>query len=352
MADPGPADLAASWYAGLASTELRSRPVGLQLFGQDLVAWRDGAGKPVVAPRYCPHQGASLVLGKVVDGCLRCPFHGWLFDGSGTCVEIPSSARIPATARVTRYPTVECYGYVWVWYGTPEPLFALPDFPALDEYRDQYIGFRYTDRTTGTARQLLENAFDFYHFQTLHGLSLDRTEFKVLGDQTKASDNGSPIETDAWMGAWFEGVVTPGHPLRDPGRWLMAKAATFAAGSSFQLLVDGWPGGQRFTGYVDGQEFFKVLLAIAPIAERMTTQVGWAGARRTGGKLRNLFNLSMLYGQSRVGTAQDIPIYDSTEADAGTLRTPLDNGVLRFRKYYQSWVDRVEPTLTRPGGWS
>ncbi|MFC3892462.1 Rieske 2Fe-2S domain-containing protein [Lentzea rhizosphaerae] len=339
--DPVPLDLAASWYVGLSSAQLGRRPVAVQLFGRDLVAWRDARGRPVLAPRYCPHQGASLALGKVTNGELRCPFHGWLFDGSGACVQIPGSTRIPATARVSTYPTMERYGYVWVWYGSPEPLFDLPDFPALDEHRDQYVGFRYTDHTTGTSRQLLENAFDFYHFQTLHGLSLDRTDFRVLKDQSEASDNGSPIDTAAWLGAWFEGVATPGHPVKDPGRWLMAKAATFAAGSNFQLLVDGWPGGQRFTGYVDGKEFFKVLLAIVPTADRVTTQVGWAGARRTGAGLRTLFNLIMLYGQSRAGTAQDIPIYDTTEADEGTLRTPLDNGVLRFRKYYQQWVDVV-----------
>jgi nitrite reductase/ring-hydroxylating ferredoxin subunit len=350
LVDPVPGDLAASWYVALPSRQLRRRPVALQLFGRDLVAWRDRAGKPVVAPRYCPHQGASLALGTVTDGNLRCAFHGWVFDGSGTCVQIPGSEQIPVTARLRHYPSAERYGYIWVWYGTPDALFPLPDFPALGEHRDQYVGFRYTDRTTGTARQLLENAFDSYHFQTLHGLSLDRTEFRMLRDQAEASDNGPPIPADAWMGAWFEGVATPGHPVRDPARWLMARAATFAAGRSFQLLVDGWPGGQRFTGYVDGREFFKVLLAITPVADRVTTQVGWAGTpRTTSGNLRTLFNLVMLYGQSRAGTRQDIPVYDTTQADAGTLRTPYDNGVLRFRKYYQAWVDRAVPAPTRPG---
>ncbi|MFI1195273.1 Rieske 2Fe-2S domain-containing protein [Micromonospora sp. NPDC020750] len=345
-ADPVPADLAASWYAGLSTARLRDRPVALQLFGRDLVAWRERSGRAVVAPRYCPHQGVSLALGKVDEIGLRCPFHGWRFDGSGACVRIPGSARIPATAKLTPYPTVERYGYVWVWYGTAEPLFSLPDFPALAENRDRYVGFRYTDRSTGTARQLLENAFDYYHFQTLHGLSLDHTEFRMLRDQSEAADNGSPIDSPAWLGAWFEGIATPGHPVRDPARWGMAKAATFAAGDAFQLLVDGWPGGQRFTGYVDGKEFFKVLLAITPVSERVTTQVGWAGTPRTG-RLRTLFNLVMLYGQSRAGTRQDIPIYDTTEATAGTLRTPYDNGVAHFRRYYQSWVGKVE-TVTAP----
>src|SRR5689334_19872265 len=94
--DPVPPDLAASWYVGLSSARLGRRPVPVRLFGRELVAWRDAAGRPVLAARYCPHQGASLALGKVTNGQLRCPFHGWLFDGTGTCVQIPGSTRIPA----------------------------------------------------------------------------------------------------------------------------------------------------------------------------------------------------------------------------------------------------------------
>jgi hypothetical protein len=180
---------------------------------------------------------------------------------------------------------------------------------------------------------------------------LDRTNFTVLRDPEAARDNGAPIASGAGMAAWFEGVATPGHPLRDPYRWLMAKGATFAAGEAFQLLVDGWPGGQRFTGYVDGREFFKVLLAITPIDDRNTTQVGWAGTPRfRSGNLRTLFNLIMLWGQSRAGTAQDIPVYDTTAAQAGTWRTPYDRGVIEYRRYYQAWADRVDRCPGQRGG--
>ncbi|WP_235609308.1 Rieske 2Fe-2S domain-containing protein, partial [Frankia casuarinae] len=181
-ADPVPKELAASWYVALASGELRGQPKAFQLFGRDVVAWREASGRPAVAGRYCPHQGASLALGAVVDGCLRCPFHGWRFDSSGACVEVPRSQRIPTTARLDSYPTIERFGYIWVWYGTRTPLFELPGFPALEEEQEHYLGFRYTDWTAGHPRQLLENAFDYFHFQTLHSLPLDRAEFRVLSD--------------------------------------------------------------------------------------------------------------------------------------------------------------------------
>jgi hypothetical protein len=119
------------------------------------------------------------------------------------------------------------------------------------------------------------------------------------------------------------------------------KPAGSRRGARLQLLVDGWPGGQRFTAYVDGREIYKVFLALTPVDHRRTSQLGWAAVRRTGRAWRTLFNLLVLYGQSRVGTGQDLPIYDTTEAAAGGFHVPYDSGVLKFRRYYQSWVDRA-----------
>ena len=347
--DPIPAGLAASWYIAMPSAKLRGKVVAFQLFGRQVIAWRDGSGRPVVAARHCPHQGASLALGKVVDGCLRCPFHGWRFDGSGACVEIPGSQRIPATARLWTYPTVERYGWIWAWYGSAEPMFELPGFPALEEEKDRYLGFRYTDWTAGHPRQLLENAFDWIHFQTLHSLPLERTEFRVLRDPQLGRDNGPPIDEQAFLGGWMEGVVLAGHPLRRPRHWLVAAGATFFTGDAFQLLIDGWPGGQRYTGYVGGKEIFKYLMGITPIAEGSTIQRAWTGVRRTDSRLRTWLNVAMLRGQSRVGTRQDMPIYDYTHAESGTTRVRYDSSLIRFRRYYQSWVERVDPALISAG---
>ncbi|GIF42972.1 Rieske 2Fe-2S domain-containing protein [Actinoplanes xinjiangensis] len=346
---PSASDLAASWYIAMPSNKLGAKPVPLQLFGREVVAWRDGAGRPSLLPRYCPHQGASLAVGKVVDGTLRCPFHGWRFDNTGACVRIPVSARIPSTARLAPFPTEERYGYVWAWYGGAEPIFPLPDFSALDVDRDQYTGFRFDDSTAGTARQLLENAIDYFHFLTLHGLAMDPLEFRVLHDPEEARDNGSPIHGDAFFGAWLDGRVQQYPLLKQPSQWLLAKAATYFSGENFQLLVDGWPGGQRYTGYIDGKEVYKVFLAITPVRDGLTRQRGWALVKKSHRRSRTLFDLMLLYGQSRGGTAQDIPIYNHTRAEEGRSYVRYDNGLLKYRKHYQSWVDRVDADPIRSG---
>jgi phenylpropionate dioxygenase-like ring-hydroxylating dioxygenase large terminal subunit len=334
-------NLAASWYIALASADLAAKPRALELFGRPLVAWRDGQGRPVIMPRYCPHMGASLALGKVVDGSLQCPFHHWRFAGSGQCVEVPGIDRIPAIAKQATYPVVERYDYIWIWYGSPTPMFALPEFPALEADRSDYMVFRFSDFTTGTVRRVLENAYDYYHFLTLHGLEVWPMQLTFLSDQHAAHDNGPPIAADAWLGALIEGTMVKLDPLTNPIRSLRSAAGAFGKGDKFSLLVDGWPGGQRFTVYIDGREVHKVLLGITPIAENQTIQQGWAAVKKTGSVWRNILHCLLFYGQNRAGTMQDLPIYNTTKPDGNDIYVEYDRSLLKFRQYYQSWVDRA-----------
>ena len=79
----------------------------LKYFGRDLVLWRDEAGEFHLQDAFCPHLGAHLgVGGAVEDGCIRCPFHGWTFDGTGACTNIPYSDRLNRKAHVRTYPVV------------------------------------------------------------------------------------------------------------------------------------------------------------------------------------------------------------------------------------------------------
>lgn len=340
--NPDGANLAASWYVAMRSGRLTVGPHRMRLFDREVVLWRDGDGAAHCVTAYCPHQGANLGLGDIVDGDLRCPFHHWRFDGDGVCSAIPGVSRIPPTARLRSFPTCEAYGFVWVWFGTPEPLFELPDFPPMTGKSGRYVGFFYDDTTTGTVRQLLENAVDHQHFSALHGLGLEDVDFRVLGDQVEASDNGRPVSRDdAWFGVWFAGRPWRPPLRQSPLAWLSAVVATFAMGERMELLVDGWPGGQRFTAYVDGTEVYKVLMGIVPEGDRATRQVGWAGVRRTGRWYRTVLNYVLFYVQNRAGTRQDVPIYDSTRTAQPVVYVRYDNGLVRFRRYYQAWVERV-----------
>src|ERR1044072_6181480 len=85
------------WYAVLRSVELRAGEiVSLHYFGQALIAFRGADGRPGVRDAHCPHYGAHLGTGgKVVEGTVECPFHGWRFGPDGRCVLAPFAPRTP-----------------------------------------------------------------------------------------------------------------------------------------------------------------------------------------------------------------------------------------------------------------
>lgn len=99
-----------NWYVLALSDEVAAEPVGVRALGHDFVLFRDGEGEVHCLSDICVHKGGSLCRGRVVDGAVECPYHGWRYNGAGDCVEIPSlgaDGRIPARgegidARTTR----------------------------------------------------------------------------------------------------------------------------------------------------------------------------------------------------------------------------------------------------------
>lgn len=92
-----------------------SKPIGVKVLGKNIVLWRNQKGI-TAAPNMCPHRGARLSEGNIVNGDLECPYHGWRFDGSGTCKHIPQQAMgfIPKACNLNNYPTFVHNGVVWM----------------------------------------------------------------------------------------------------------------------------------------------------------------------------------------------------------------------------------------------
>src|SRR6476661_1769550 len=80
------------WQPVALADELAGpRPVKpVKLMGQDFVLFRDENGRLGMLDRDCPHRGADLAFGRLEGGGLRCPFHGWLFDVKGACLQTPA----------------------------------------------------------------------------------------------------------------------------------------------------------------------------------------------------------------------------------------------------------------------
>jgi phthalate 4,5-dioxygenase len=98
-------------------------PEPVRLLGEDYVAFRAGDGRIGFFAAQCPHRGASLSLARNEDCALRCLYHGWKIDVSGTVVETPNDPN-PAfgkTVPVQHFPTREAAGIVWVYLGGGKP---------------------------------------------------------------------------------------------------------------------------------------------------------------------------------------------------------------------------------------
>ena len=157
------------WHPVAISQRVGDQPVGVRLLGHELVLARL-EGRVVAFDDLCRHLGARLSLGDVVDGsCLRCPYHGWTYDATGRCVDIPARRHLPVPeeARVTSYPTQEAYGLVWVCLDR-NPSHAIPDFPEFSDSRF-YVGpLRTYEPWQASAPRLVMGQLDDTHFAWVH----------------------------------------------------------------------------------------------------------------------------------------------------------------------------------------
>ena len=332
-------NLAASWYIAMLSKDLGKKPIAIELFGGPLVAWRDQKGHPVIMEPYCSHLGASLAIGKVVDGCIQCPFHHWRYDGSGQCVWAPEVDHIPPTARQATYVTIERYGCIWVWYGSQTPLFPLPECSAAGGERHNYMPLRFVYNTKTTVRRLVENACDYYHVITLHAQGVTGSiQLTLLNDQHTAQQREAPIQKEAWFGALIQ------YPLKSyVGRLGPVVQALGISAKAFTARVDAWPGGTIVTNFTDAEERLTLLFCATPVADNKTTAHFLVMIRKTGNFLLDILYFCLFSLQAKIAFgAEDIPVFNNLKSDAGGVYVKHDRGILKFREFHQRWVDKVE----------
>ena len=160
------------WYfVASRSSILKAGLIQRTWLGRKIVAWCDADGAVCIAEAVCPHLGADLgpaAGGRVRDGCLVCPFHGFEYDISGECVATPF-APPPKSTSLRVFETREVLGMVFAWWGIDgrPPQWRLPEDPpsAGDWSR---LEFR-TIRFPGHPQETTENALDFAHLRYVHG---------------------------------------------------------------------------------------------------------------------------------------------------------------------------------------
>ena len=161
-----------SWFPVCLSTDVPANDFrGFDFLGGRVIVVRDAQGQVSVLSAYCPHMGADLCVGEMIDGTVRCPFHYWRYGPDGRCVATGSGDPVPPTARLFAFPTIEKYGFVFAFNGT-EPLFDLPEFPKPLERLVWKVG-EWNVRMPVDPWVICCNTPDMQHINVVHGITFD-----------------------------------------------------------------------------------------------------------------------------------------------------------------------------------
>jgi vanillate O-demethylase monooxygenase subunit len=173
-----------SWYCLGWSETFEDKPVGIDVMGEHLVVYRDAADEPVVLGGVCPHRFAPMEMGRVGGDTIACPYHGLVFDKSGTCTRNPHGRGIiPPQTRLRRYPAMEHNSAVWIWMGEE----GTEDRSAMEVVRwlndPNYSVIHGYVRVEANYQIILDNLLDLTHVPYLHSSSIGGNPDNSVGDK-------------------------------------------------------------------------------------------------------------------------------------------------------------------------
>lgn len=218
------------WLPALLAEELPENdcpPVRVKLLGERMIALRDSSGQYGLIDEFCAHRGVSLWFGKNEDGGLRCAYHGWKYDVTGDCVDVPSEpddSIFCSKVKLTAYPLVKIGDVLWTYMGPPDEQPPHPEFEWVHVPADQtYSSKRWQESNW---LQALEGGIDSSHVSWLHsgGLKDDPLFKDAKGNQYNLNDKKPYFEVADAAGGLFIGArrnAEEGHYYWRITPWVM-----------------------------------------------------------------------------------------------------------------------------------
>ncbi len=200
------------WIPALLAEELPENgcpPVRVKLLAERMVAVRDSEGRYGLIDEFCAHRGASLWFGNNEPGGLRCAYHGWKYDVTGQCLDVPSEPDTSAfckKVKLTAYPLVKVGDILWAYLGDPANQPALPEYEFARVPAEQsYTSKRWQESNW---LQALEGGIDSSHVSWLHsaGLKNDPLFKGSKGNEYNLNDMRPFFEVVEADGGLFVGV--------------------------------------------------------------------------------------------------------------------------------------------------
>lgn len=200
------------WFVIAFSHEIAPGTVKtVRYFDEDIVLFRTQRGVLSAVDKVCPHLGAHVGGGRVDGECLRCPFHAWGFDASGTCVDVPYAPKIPPKAALRTWPLRELNGAVFVHFDPMDvpPTWEIPALPEEGWTPNQTIRWEIRSHP----QEIAENTVDIAHLKPVHDamdtrvVSLEQREhfmrvllnFTASGAVIQMPDEINDVELDVTL---------------------------------------------------------------------------------------------------------------------------------------------------------
>ena len=212
-----------AWYVACTPDEIDNKPLGRKVCDESIVFYRGPDNVAAALEDFCPHRGAPLSLGSVVEGRLVCGYHGLQMGCDGKTIAMPGQ-RVRGFPPIRAYPLIERHGFVWVWPGDP----AQADesrLPRLDWAEDPewaYGGGLYHIRCD--YRLMIDNLMDLTHETYVHASSIGQPEIDET--PTTTVTEGDTVTTARHM-----------EKIMAPPFWRMALRGNDLADD---VLVDRW----------------------------------------------------------------------------------------------------------------
>jgi len=229
--------LTEGWYPITACTELKTSQVkSFLIFKQRIVVFRGDDGVVRALDAFCPHMGADLGNGRVINNEIQCYFHQWKFSEKGLLTDVPCQSHLPKGVKVNSYPVEEKFGFIWV-YSASEAPYPVPNPPGFASSEEHLAATHLKEAVLYAHHHvMMANGIDLQHFSAVHNLDV---EFNFEVEDT----NGHVFE---WN---LEGEI-PDTGLKNRFlRWLLGPKvgykARFAGGSIVSLTYGP---NQRFRG--------------------------------------------------------------------------------------------------------
>ena len=338
------------WHPVAAVSEMTDRwTKRVRLLGEDLVLYRDRSGTIGLIEEQCPHRRASLAYGIPEEDGIRCPYHGWKFDGSGSCLDQPNEpegSNFRDKVKTAAYPVESLGGLYWAYLG-PKPA---PLIPRLDGLMvDGAI--RSLGRTLIPCNwlQIMENSLDPMHAEWLHGhfaeFLREKDGIKYATSRRTVKINFVEIDVGIAKRRLLEGQTEDcddwqiGHPVIFPNILALGSANPTWMQYAFQIRV---PVDDTHTMHYWYDAFVPPPGSNPP--QRLFNDVRVYDVPYLDAQ--GEFMVNYIYAQDIMVWVKQGPIADRTRESIGAS----DRGITLFRRMLQRELERVargeDPMLT------